>query len=134
MSQREPVACGAAVEHERVHRDGLQIARDEPVHFKRLVESWYRNDVDLIAEFDDLLDGNRDNSGRMICLEKVLGSATEVLVGQKRWMESALARLGPPNHLDQLIELLLGDLLAPERPEEKRQACHDIPLTENLWW
>src|SRR3972149_1926525 len=48
--------------------------------------------------------------------------------------EVGRARLGPPDHLDQFGELPLGDLLTPERPEEKRQARHDVPLTENLGW
>jgi hypothetical protein len=60
---------------ELIYRDSFQVAGDEPVHLKRFAESWDGNDVDPVAEFDDLLNGDRNNPGWMMTLQKGISSA-----------------------------------------------------------
>jgi hypothetical protein len=56
-----------------------------------LLKTGDRDDVDPIAELDDLLDGDRDRSLRMMCTEEILSPPAEGVVRQE-W------RLKTPGH------------------------------------
>lgn len=117
VGEGKAVSSRPMVVHECVDGEGFQVARDEPVDFKCVVEPWDRNNVNLVLEFDDLLDGDRDSARGMIGVQEIPGPPAKAIVGQKWRVEDPGHALCPPDHLDQLVELLLGHLLAPERPK-----------------
>jgi hypothetical protein len=84
VGQSEPVAPWTTLVDELIYRDSFQVTGDKPVHLKRFAESWDGNDVDLVTEFDDLLNGDRNNPGWMMTLQKGISSAGQVLIREDR--------------------------------------------------
>jgi len=82
MGQGEAVAPRSVLLHGRIDRDGLEVAGDEPIHFKGILEAWDRDDVHTASEFHDLFDGHRDSAGRVMGAKEIPRTAAEVPIGQ----------------------------------------------------
>ena len=94
VRQAESVPTAPVLEHEGIHVDPLQVAREEGIHFEVVADAVDRHDLQLEIELDDLFDGHRQRPLGMELVEEFLGPAPDIIVREDRRAEGHVTSCG----------------------------------------